>query len=158
MDNTRTNLILLISKLSNRFYFVFDIIGRVSIQDVSPRRHDQSCNNQFSSWDRFIVVTDLKTLDLRFPLKNNLTLSASESIIFQRNKMLGFVEWEIVKAVWHCCNNEQWVLIHLKIQVWVIFYESLEMIYAFSAYWTCTIIWLWNDCCPKWSSSLVEML
>ena len=34
VDNTRTNLILLICKLSNRFYFVFDIIGRVSTQDV----------------------------------------------------------------------------------------------------------------------------
>merc|ERR1711935_450257 len=23
-----------------------------------------------------------------------------------------------------------------------------------SAYWTCTIIWLWNQCCPQWSSAV----
>ena len=31
--------------------------------------------------------------------------------------MLGFVECEIVKAVWLFCSNDQWVQILLKIQV-----------------------------------------
>merc|ERR1711893_174859 len=26
-----------------------------------------------------------------------------------------------------------------------------------SAYWTCTVIWLWNQCCPQWSAA-VQML
>ncbi|CAG5103080.1 Oidioi.mRNA.OKI2018_I69.chr1.g605.t1.cds [Oikopleura dioica] len=25
-------------------------------------------------------------------------------------------------------------------------------------YWTCTVIWLWNDCCPKWAETVVQML
>ena len=132
-------------------------------------------NHQICSSDNCaMAVTDLKhwTWDYHIKLKWNPIFS----IIFQRNKMLEFVEWEIVKAVWHYCNNGQWVLIHLKIQVWVIlcatfimkafwvmnhdswFTFMISIIIINSAYWTCTIIWLWNDCCPKWSSSLVEML
>merc|ERR1719220_394011 len=25
-------------------------------------------------------------------------------------------------------------------------------------YWTCTVIWLWEQCCPKWSGRMVQML
>merc|ERR1712228_130330 len=25
-------------------------------------------------------------------------------------------------------------------------------------YWTCTVVWLWEQCCPRWSGALVQML